>query len=81
MKTKAKHTIVTLPDNNHVEVSYFTTDQSLPEKQKEDSTDLIIQLHDCHYPLRIKRALEKNLGELEQLVHKTVINARGHLCD
>ncbi len=80
MKIKPRHTIVILPDNSHIEVSYFCTDQNIPAKQKENSTDLVIQLHDCHYPLRILRSIEKNAELLEQIVHKTVINARGHLC-
>lgn len=80
MKTKPKHTIVILPDNSDVEVSYFCTDQDLPEKQKENSTDLVIQMHDCHYPLRINKSVANDDRQLEHVVQQTVINARGHLC-
>ena len=81
MQTKPRHTIVVIPKDKKLEVSYYCSDQKLREKEKKDFADLIIQLHDCHSSIKIhkKRALDP--VEVESIVQKTVINARGHLCD
>jgi hypothetical protein len=80
METKPKHTIVILPNDSMVEVTYFCTDKKLSEKQKQDQIDLIIQLDSCHYPVRIPKSMARKPDELDCLVHNTVISARGHLC-
>lgn len=80
MPTKAKNTIVVLPDNSRLEVSYFCTDKKLKESEKKSFTDLIVQLPDCHCAYTIDKKLLNNEAVLEALVQKTVINAKGHLC-
>ena len=81
MRTKPKHTIVVIPNEKKLEVSYYISDNKLKENEKKDYTDLIIQLHDCHSSIKIPKAKLKNEDDVEALVQKTVINARGHLCD
>jgi len=81
MRTKAKHTIVQIPNEKKLEVSYYTSDLKLKEKEKKDFTDLIIQLHDCHSSIKIQKAKVNDPKLVEAIVQKTVINARGHLCD
>ena len=81
MQTKPRHTIVVIPNEEKFEVSYYCSDKKIREQEKNDYVDLIIQLHDCHSAIKIPKAKTKNLHELERLVHKTVINAKGHLCD
>lgn len=81
MQTKARHTVVTIPNDKRLEVSYYTTDRQLTEKEKKDFTDLIIQLQDCHSSIKIHRKKAKDPDDVEAIVQKTVINARGHLCD
>lgn len=80
MQTRSKNTVVVLPDNTSLEVSYFCADTKLQENDKVRFTNLIVQLHDCHCSYKIEKTLLKNLSLLENLVHKTVINAKGHLC-
>ena len=48
MQTKPRHTVVVIPNDKKLEVSYYCSDLKLKEKEKKDFTDLIIQLHDCH---------------------------------
>ncbi|MDB5198244.1 MAG: hypothetical protein JWO92_207 [Chitinophagaceae bacterium] len=81
MRTKSRHTVVIIPNNKKLEVSYYTSDLKLKEKEKKDFTDLIIQLHDCHSSIKISKEKIKDAGDVEAIVQKTVINARGHLCD
>ena len=81
MQTKPKHTIVVIPNDKKLEVSYYISDTKLKEKDKKNFTDLIIQLHDCHSSVKIPRSKIKQPEDVEALVQKTVINARGHLCD
>lgn len=81
MQTKPKHTIVVIPNEKRLEVSYYTSDTKLKQKEKKDFTDLIIQLHDCHSSIKIPKSKIKQPEDVEALVQKTVINARGHLCD
>jgi hypothetical protein len=81
MRTKSRHTVVVIPNDKKLEVSYYCSDQKLKEKEKKSYTDLIIQLHDCHSAIKISKEKIKNPEEIEAIVQKTVINARGHLCD
>lgn len=81
MQTKPRHTLVTIPNEKRLEVSYYCSDNKLKEKDKKDFTDLIIQLHDCHSSIKISREKANDPDSVEAIVHKTVINARGHLCD
>lgn len=80
MYIKPKYTVVILPNDAKVEVSYFCSDKKLKESEKKNYTDLIVQLHDCHCSYKIKRTLLKDPVSIEALVQKTVINAKGHLC-
>ena len=80
MQTKERHTIVSIPNNIKLEVSYYTSDRLLTENERKDFTDLIIQLHDCHSSVKIHRKKITD-PDVEAIVQKTVINARGHLCD
>ncbi len=80
MQTKSKHTIVIIPNEDKVEVSYFCSDLKLKEREKKKFIDLIIQLHDCHSTFRIERSMLKNANEIERTVHQRVINVKGHLC-
>ena len=81
MKTIPMHTVVVIPNNKRLEISYYCSDTKLGEKEKENLTNLIIQLHDCHSSIKIPRSKIKNADAIEAIVQKTVINARGHLCD
>lgn len=81
MQTKARHTIVTIPNDKRLEVSYYCSDRKVKEKEKKEFIDLIIQLHDCHSSIKIHRKKAENSEHVEAIVQKTVINARGHLCD
>lgn len=79
--SKPRHTIVTIPNDKRLEVSYYTSDRQLTKKEKQEFTDLIIQLQDCHSSIKIHRKKAKDPDDVEAIVQKTVINARGHLCD
>ncbi len=81
MHTKQKHTVVVIPNDSKIEVSYYCSDKKIKEKEKKNYTDLIIQLHDCHSSVKISRSKVDDSNHLEALVQKIVINARGHLCD
>jgi hypothetical protein len=81
MQTKPKHTVVVIPDDKKIEVSYYCSDQKLRDKQRKEFADLIIQLNDCHSSVRINKKKARNPEDVEAIVQKTVINSRGHLCD
>ena len=81
MQKKPRHTVVVIPNEKKLEVSYYLSDARLKEKEKKDFADLIIQLHDCHSSIKIHRKRAKDPEDIEAIVQKTVINARGHLCD
>lgn len=81
MRTKPKHTVVMIPNEKKLEVSYYCSDLKIKEKEKKEYTDLVIQLHDCHSSIKIPRAKVKDPEMVEAIVQRTVINARGHLCD
>ena len=78
MQTKPMHTIVVIPNNKKLDVSYYCSDRKVKEKEKNDFSDLIIQLHDCHSAIKISKT---NIKDVEAIVQKTVINARWYLCD
>ena len=78
MQTKPMHTVVVIPNNKKLDVSYYYSDTKLKEKEKNGSANLIIQLHDCHSAIKISKTSVK---DVEAIVQRTVINARGHLCD
>ncbi len=80
MQTRHKQTIVVIPNDDKVEVSYFCTDNKLKEKEKNKYIELVIQLHDCHCTKKILRTTSENAGEVETIVQRTVINLKGHLC-
>lgn len=81
MKTTPTQTVVVIPNNQKLEITYYCSNKKLREKEKEDYTNLIMQLHDCHTYIKIPRSKVKNPAAIEALVQKTIINARGHLCD
>lgn len=78
MQTKPMHTVVVIPNNKKLDVSYYYSDMKLKEKEKNGFANLIIQLYDCHSAIKISKAKTK---DVEAIVQKTVINARGYLCD
>ncbi|MEO6454490.1 MAG: hypothetical protein ABIN97_10475 [Ginsengibacter sp.] len=80
MQTILKYTVVVLPDNTNLEVSYFCSDKKIMEKEKKSFTYLIVQLYDCHCSYKVNKELLKDDRLLEAIVQKTVINAKGHLC-
>lgn len=81
MQTKPRHTVVIIPNDKKLEVSYYTSDLKLKEEEKKEYTTLVIQLHDCHSSIKIPKAKVKRADDMEAIVHRRVINARGHLCD
>ncbi|MBA2250372.1 MAG: hypothetical protein H0W12_09290 [Chitinophagaceae bacterium] len=80
MQTKPKYTVVVIPNDDKMEVSYFCSDNKIKDEEKKDFTNLIIQLDDCHCSYRISKKTCSDTKELEHIVQKTVINAKGHLC-
>lgn len=81
MQTAPKNTVVIIPNNKKLEVSYYCSDGKLTEKEKKEFADLIIQLQDCHSSIKIPKEKIKYPERVEAIVQRTVINARGHLCD
>ena len=80
MQTKPRDTIVLMPNDSQLEVTYYCTDIKLKEKEKEKRTQLFIQLHDCICAMNIEKSICRKKNELETVVHNKVINVRGHLC-
>ncbi len=80
MQTKPRNTIVLMPNNSLLEVTYYCTDTKLKENVKLKLTRLIIQLHDCTCAIKIDKTIVAKKNELEAMVHNKVINAKGHLC-
>ncbi len=78
MQTISKNTVVVIPNNKKLEISYYCSDTKMLQKEKKDFANLIIQLHDCHSSIKISKT---NIKDVEAIVQKTVINARGYLCD
>ncbi len=80
METKPRHTIILMPDDSLLEVSYYCSDTRLKTHEKEETTQLVIQMHDCICLIKIEKSLSVKKNELEKIVHNKVINERGHLC-
>jgi len=80
MHTKSKETIVVIPNEQKLEVTFYCSDNKLTEGEKVKYMGLFIQVHDCHFEKKIPKAFAKNVGQVEEIVQKTVINAKGHLC-
>ncbi|HSV11623.1 MAG TPA: hypothetical protein VLI68_12670 [Hanamia sp.] len=80
METRTRNTIVFMPDDSLLEVSYYCSDAILNDDEKMAVTQLVIQLDDCICSLKIDRSFLRNKNTLEQMVHQKVINERGHLC-
>ena len=80
MQTKSNTTVVAMPDDNILEVTYYCTDSKLKENEKKNLVQLFIQLHDCICTIKIPRSTIQKSIELERLVHNKVIHERGHLC-
>lgn len=80
MHTKSNKIIVLMPNDSHLEVTYYCTDTRLKESEKENLTQLFIQLHDCLCTMKIEKSICKEKNELEKIVHNKVIAERGHLC-
>ncbi|MEO8110456.1 MAG: hypothetical protein ABI594_10500 [Ginsengibacter sp.] len=80
MQTKSSKVIVLMPNDSHLEVTYYCTDGKLKEIEKERLTQLFIQLHDCICTMKIEKSICKEGNELEKIVQNKVINERGHLC-
>jgi hypothetical protein len=80
MQTKPRNIIVVMPNNSPLEVTYYCTDVKLNAKEKERFTQLIIQLYDCVYAMKIEKTTCNRKDELERIVHNKVMSAKGHLC-
>jgi len=80
MQTKSNTTIVAMPDNSHLEVTYYCLDVKPNAKEKEGQVQLFIQLHDCICTLKIQKTICARPGQLEKLVHNKVINTKGYMC-
>jgi hypothetical protein len=80
METRTRNTIVLMPDDSLLEVSYYCSDARLNEKERAEITQLMIQLDDCLCAINIDRTFTTNKNTLERIVHNRVINAKGHLC-
>jgi len=80
METRTKHTTVLMPDESLLEVSYYCTAKKMDENEKNNFTNLVIQLYDCTCRIKIDQAIAKDKNRLEKMVHNKVINAKGHLC-
>lgn len=80
MTTSTKHIMVDMPDQSRLDVSYYCSDAKLPANEKEKYTELILQLHDCHCRKKVTKEAVSKKSDIEHLVEKTVINAKGHLC-
>ena len=78
MPVKSYSTIVIMPNNSNLEVTYYCMNKQLSDEKKQ--TRLFIQLHDCVCSLLIERTISKQPDALEKIVHTKVINTKGHLC-
>lgn len=80
METQSSKVIILMPNDSHLEVTYYCTDARLKESEKEKLTQLFIQLHDCICTMKIDRSICRKRSELEHLVYNKVISEKGHLC-
>lgn len=80
METVDFMTLVEMPDNTRLEVTYYCKDNNLKDDEKKKFTQLYIQLHDCICSMKIAKSVVGNAREMERIVHNKVISERGHLC-
>ncbi len=80
MHTPSKHIRVPMPDHSFFDVTFYCDDTKLSAKDKQSSTQLFIQHHDCLCVIQIKKSLSRNMLALENVVHNRVLNTKGHLC-
>lgn len=80
MPVKHYTTVVLMPDNSNLEVTYYCMNKSLSAKEKELQTQLFIQLHDCICTIKIEKSICNEPDALERIVHNKVVNTKGHLC-
>jgi hypothetical protein len=80
METKTRNTIVLMPDDRLLEVSYYCSDAMLSENEKSVVTQLIIQMDDCSCSMKIDRLFSANKNTLERIVQNKVVFAKGHFC-
>ena len=78
MPGKSFATIVVLPDDSHLEVTYYYLNSSLGSKEKQ--AELFIQLHDGVCALMVEKTICQQPHQLEKIVHNKVINTKEHLC-
>lgn len=80
MHTKQRCITVLMPDDTLLEVTYYCTDNKLKDDEKDQFTNLLIQLDDCTCRIKIEKDLCKKPASLERIIHNKVINTKGHLC-
>jgi len=80
METRTRNTIVLMPDDRLLEVSYYCSDLRLSEHEKAVATQLVIQLDDCICSMKIDLSSSSNKNTLERIVQNKVILTKGHLC-
>lgn len=80
MQTKSQSIVVMMPGDIPLDVVYYCKDDKLPSHEKQEHTELIIQLHDCICKIKIEKSLCRKKEILENIVHNKVIHERGHLC-
>ncbi len=80
METGTYMTLVEMPNQSRLEVTYYCKDDKIKESEKEKLTQLFIQMDDCICIMKIEKSIIGNGSELERIVHNKVINEKGHLC-
>ena len=80
MQTRSNTTVVVMPDNSQLEVTYYCTVDRLRGKEKEKQVQLFIQLHDCICTLKIEKGICDKPAQLEKIVHNKVINTKEYTC-
>jgi hypothetical protein len=80
METRTRNTIVLMPDDRLLEVSYYCSDSTSCENEKSANTQLVIQMDDCICSMKIDRSFSGNKNTLERIVQNKVIFTKGHLC-
>ncbi len=80
MQTETNTTIVAMPNDSILEVTYYCADTRLNKGEKETPMQLFIQLRDCICTMNIEKSITRKSCELERLVHNKVIHEKGYLC-
>lgn len=80
MESDTFYTVVEMPDARSLAVEYYLKDDQLKENEKQERTQLFIQLDDCLCVMKINKSDAAKTHVLERIVHNKVINERGHLC-